>query len=58
MNEWKQKNVSGNLYCTLTLKWAKTYQFTVVAENDQGQSNNSKKQNFTVIPGEFFIRNN
>ena len=58
--QWQQKNVSTNL-CTLTLKWAKTYEFTVVAENDQGKSNGSKKENFTVIPGEFldiFIRNN
>lgn len=58
VNEWKQKNVSTNL-CTLTLKWAKIYEFTVVAENDQGRSNKSKKENFTVIPGEFldtFIR--
>lgn len=59
VKEKKQKNVSTNL-CTLTLKWAKTYEFTVVAENDQGQSKNSKKKNFTVIPGEFldiFMRN-
>lgn len=59
-DQWKQKNVSTKL-CTLTLKWAKTYEFTVVAENDQGRSNRSKNENFTVIAGEFqdiFIRNN
>jgi len=60
VKEWKKANVSTNLF-TLTLEWAKTYEFIVVAENDQGKSNHSKKENFTVMPGEFldvFIRNN
>ena len=52
VNESKQKDASTNLYYDLTLMWAKTYEFTVVAENDQGRSINSTKENFTVIPGE------
>jgi len=50
VNESKQKDASTNLYYDLTLMWAKTYEFTVVAENDQGRSKNSTKKNFTVIP--------
>lgn len=60
LNESKQKDVSTNRYYSLTLKWAKTYEFSVVAENDQGQSNKSKIERFTVIPGKFLhilIRN-
>lgn len=52
VNESKQKDASTNLNYDLTLMWAKTYEFTVVAENDQGWSKNSTKENFTVIPGE------
>ena len=52
VNESKQKDASTNLYYDLTLMWAKTYEFTVVAENDQGRSKNSTKKNFTVIPSE------
>ena len=54
VDEWKQKNVSTN-FCTLTLNWTKTYEFTVVAENDQGRSNKSEKVIFTLIPGEFLL---
>ncbi|CAH3163253.1 unnamed protein product, partial [Pocillopora meandrina] len=49
-SQWNETDVGNILNYSFTLNWGVSYEFALMAVNNQGQSNKSKLETFTVVP--------
>lgn len=50
-SQWNETDVGNILNYNFTLNWGVSYEFALMAVNNQGRSNKSKLETFTVVPG-------